>query len=204
MKEYVLLGGGGLALEIAEYMLAEGYSIRGYCSPQEDEVCSALIPYIGDEREKCLKDAYYIIAVGMIALRNKLIGFLRENDLYIGDFISSRAYVSSLASIGNGAVILPFSVISGNPQIGDFLLANYFSNIAHHAKVGNNVVLNPGARINGNCSVGNNVTLGSNSSLIQGTCLENDVEVGILTYPKKVVKGKQMVLAPSGKLLSLT
>lgn len=198
-KEYVLLGGGGLAIEIAEYMLSEGYRLCGYYDPREDADSSAVMPYLGDERHKFSRNVHYIIGAGLISLRSKMISFIEANDLEVGTFISGRAYVSSLAKIGKGSVICPFAVVSGNPNVGNYVLMNIMSNVSHHAVVGNNVVVGPGARVNGHCVLGNNVTLGANAALIPGTKVANDAEIGILTYPRRNVRQNKFILSRPGQ-----
>lgn len=120
-KEYALLGGGGLAIEIAEYMLTEGYSLHGYYAPCEDADSSVILPYLGDERCKFSRNLCYIIGAGLIQLRSKMISFIEANDLEAGTFISRHAYLSSLAKIGKGSVICPQAVVSGNPSIGSYV-----------------------------------------------------------------------------------
>lgn len=198
-KEYAILGGSGLAIELAEYMLTEGYNVCGYYAPQEDTDSSSMMTYLGDERKKFSRNLNYVIGAGLIALRLKMISFLESNDLETASFISNRAYVSSLAKIGKGAVILPFAVVSGHPTIGKYILMNYMSNVAHHAIVGDNVVLAPGARVNGHCSLGNNVTMGANSALVPGTKLGDGIEIGISTFTRKNVNDNVMVINQPGR-----
>lgn len=198
-QECVLLGGGGLAIEIAEYMMTEGYILRGYYDPREDADTSAVIPYLGDERREFSRKVRYIIGAGLIAIRRKMISFIEGNDLTAATFVSRHAYVSSLAKIGKGAVILPFAVVSGNPKIGDYVLMNCASGVAHHVIIGNNVVLSPGARVNGHCTLGNDVTLGTNAALIPGTTVITGAEIGILTYPRRKVRRKNLILSNPGR-----
>lgn len=200
-KEYALLGGGGLAIEIAEYMLSEGYRLCGYYDPREDGDSSAVMPYLGDEQREFSRNVSYIVGAGLTALRLKMISFIENNHLEAGTFISRNAYVSSLANIGKGAVICPFAVVSGNPCMGDYVLMNYMSNVAHHANLGRNVVLAPGARVNGHCTLGNNVSLGANSALVPGTKIGNNIEIGITTFPRKIVRDNVLVVSKPGREL---
>ncbi len=200
-REYALLGGGGLAIEIAEYMLTEGYSLRGYYDPYEDADFSAILPYLGDERHEFSRTFCYIIGAGLIQLRSKMISFIETNDLEAGTFISRHAYISSLAKIGKGSVICPQVVVSGNPSIGNYVLMNIFSNISHHGNIGNNVVVGPGARVNGHCTLGNNVSLGANSALIPGTTIGNNIEIGITTFPRKTVRDDVLIVSKHGREL---
>jgi len=201
MKELALLGGGGLALELIEYMMGEDIKIAGYFAPQEDSDCSQYISYLGDERVNYSKNLKYLLASGLTSLRSKMMNFIESHNLESGQFISRKAHVSSMAKLGKGIVITPFASVTGNPIIGDYVFMNIYSNISHHAVVGNNVVLGPGSRVNGHCSLGNNISLGSNACLIPGTTLAEGVEIGILSYPRRKVSSNKFVLAPPIKAI---
>ncbi|MBQ7199605.1 MAG: hypothetical protein IJS29_10105 [Selenomonadaceae bacterium] len=201
MEEYAILGGGGLALELADLMLNEGKKICGYYSPYEYSLLNSLIPYLGDEKENFNPNLKYLVASGLLPIRKKMIAFIESNNLQAGSFISSRAYVSSSATLGKGAVIFPFAVIDSFASCDAYICLNFHSLIGHNASLGNNVVISPGARVNGNCKVGNNVSIGANAALIQGTVLEDDVEIGILTYPIRKVKRGSFIMSASGRFV---
>lgn len=200
---YILLGGGGFALELMDWMQIDGHRIIGYIDDVEQAACYGYIPYLGSERTAELtREASYIIAVGGIATRKKMIQWIDDNDLPVGSFVSSMALVSYHAHLGRGAVVCPYVSISPSAEIGDFVMLNGASGVGHHAKLGSNVVVGPGARINGRCTVGSNVTFGANSALIPGTTIGDDAEIGIMTYPKKRVEDGQFYLAMPGRQLS--
>lgn len=200
-KEFVLLGGGGLAIELLDYMIAEGKKPTGYYAPMEDSFLHGILPWLGSETEASERRFEYIIASGMVNIRVKIIEFLIMNGLEIGSFISNKSYISSFAEIGKGAVIAPSTLISGNPKIGGFFFLNAQSSVGHHAIVGDNVVVGPGVHITGHCKVGNNVSFGSNSSLIPHTRIGNNSEIAIGTFPKKKVADNRIVISASGVAL---
>lgn len=201
MQDIALLGGGGLALELVEYMMAEDIKIAGYYAPEEDDDCSAYIPYLGDENKNFSTSLRYIVASGIIQIRRKMINFIEEKGLMAGSFISKHAYVSKMAKIGKGAIITPFSAIGGNPVIGDYILMNGGAKVGHHAILGDNIVIGPGAGVLGHCILGNDISLGCNACLIPGTVLGSGVEIGILTYPRKKVKAEKAVMSLPGEMI---
>lgn len=175
---YILLGGGGLAFEIADYMLGEGLEIMGYCAPAENEKLSEFIHYLGNEKETINRSATYIIATGYIDARKRIIDFLQRNSLMIGSFISSKAHVSQFAVIGEGAVIAPNAAITGDAVVGDFLLLNLGSYITHQCVIGSNVVIAPGTIITGCCKVGDNVNFGVLSCTIPKIKIGDNALIG--------------------------
>ena len=202
MRDIVFLGGNGLAIELYEYMKQDGIEIKGYYAPKPDEL-GKWVPYLGDERDGHDQNASYVIASGLISLRSKLIGFVEENNLEAYSYISSRAYISSIASIGKGCVILPNSVVSGDPVIGDYLFMNVAGQIAHQSVVGNNVVVGPGAIVTGSCRIYDNVALGTNVSLIPGTTINTNSEIGIGAVPKKRVREGRYVMVPKAEVVDM-
>lgn len=190
MKEIALLGGGGLAIEILDYMQADGIKPVGYYSPTKDDFLSGILPWLGDERINFDERLFYMIASGYINIRQNMINFIEEKKIKVYTFKSSRSYVSSFAKIGEGSFIGPYSAITGNPVIGKYLLANLYSCICHHSIVGDNVVLGPGAKITGRCKVDNNVFMGINSSLLPESIIGSNVDIGINTFPNNRTKIK--------------
>lgn len=202
MDKIVFLGGNGLAIELYEYMKREGINIYGYYSPKPDSL-SEWVDYLGDESKEFNPEYFYVVASGLIPLRQKMITFMRENHLKPYTYISKLAYVSSMAQVGVGSLIVPNAVVSGNPVIGDYVLMNAFSMIAHQSVVGDNVILSPGVKVTGNCKIGNNVAMGSNVALIPGTRIENNVEISIGAIPKRVVKAGKFVKAPTSEVIDI-
>ena len=201
MEEYAILGGGGMALELADFMLSEDKKICGYYSPEEDKLLNSMIPYLGDERKNFEPKLLYIIASGLIHIRQKMINFIEANDLQAGSFVSKNSQVSKTASIGKGAVIFPFVLVNTFVTLGNYVFVNFHSCIGHNAIVGANSVIGPGARVTGNCKIGNNVALGSNAALVPGSVLEDESEIGILTYPPRKVKAGHFILSEPGRIL---
>lgn len=197
MKNIVLLGGGGLAIELLDYMLQENINPIGYYSPEEDKELSKYLKWLGNERQNYNKEYIYIIASGRIEIRKKMIDFLESHRLKVGSFISKYAYISKFAIIGKGIVATHTAAITGNPIIDDYLFING-SAIGHHAKIGKNVVVGPGVKITGHCQIGNNVSFGANSCLIPGTKIEDNSEIAIGTFPRKRVRCNKIVISKPG------
>ena len=201
MEEFAILGGGGMAVELAELMLSEGKKLCGYYSPTEDVNLNSIIPYLGDEKINFNPNFHYVVASGLINIRKKMIDFIESNNLTAGNFISSKAYVSPSAKLGKGAVIYPFAVVDSFVNFGNYVFVNFSASVGHNSAVKNNVVISPGVRVNGNCKIGNNVSIGSNAALVPGTVIEDDAEIGILTYPTRKVKGGRLILSEPGRAI---
>lgn len=201
MTEIALLGGGGLAIEITDYMRTDGIDIVGYYSPSKESGLSGVLSWLGDENTAFEENLYYVLASGNIEIRQNMIAFLKNNNLKSYTFVSSRSHVSSFSKIGIGAFITPFVAITGNPVIGDYFFANAHSSVGHDTCIGSNVVLGPGARVCGWCNIGNDFSMGANASLLPRAKIGNNVEVAINTYPKKKVLSNTLVFSKPGEQL---
>lgn len=200
--DFFLMGGGAQAIELFEYMRSEGTPPVGYYAPEENKTLSCFLKWLGDERKTDIDPkAHYMIAVGLIEIRKRIITFLEERCLVVGSFVSKHAYVSSLAVLGKGIVVAPMASITGNAVIGDYVLINMHSAIAHDTIIGNDVVIGPGAMVTGHCVVGNHVTLGANSALLPSTVVEENSEIGILTFPRKRVKEGTIFISAPGDVV---
>lgn len=203
MEEYILLGGGGFAIELYQYMVSDGKKIKGYYAMEEDRELSKYIPWLGFEGEKTDTEldhsAQYIVAVRVLKLRKKLINFINEHNLIAGNFIHSSVYLSELAQIGKGIVAFPRAMITGNPIIGDYFFIDCLAMVSHGDVIGNNVVVGPAATITGDCIIGDNVTFGVNAAVLPGTKIGNNVEIAINSYPQRKVPDNSSVITTPGK-----
>ena len=103
-EKYYFLGGGGFAIELYEYMSAEGKNVAGYYAQEENPALSRFIPWRGDmdktPYDKFDREGKYILAIRLIRFRDKVIKFMEEMDLEAGSFISRLAYYSKFAKLG--------------------------------------------------------------------------------------------------------
>ena len=80
---YIMLGGGGFALELYGYMKDDGCEVKGYYAQEEHAELSEWIPWLGDTDtvldEDLDKEAEYIITVRLIKYRKKMIRFIEEH-----------------------------------------------------------------------------------------------------------------------------
>lgn len=200
---YYFLGGGGFAIELYEYMSAEGKNVIGYFAQENNPELSQYIPWLGDmdntPYDNFDRKGKYILAIRLIKFRDKVIKFMEDMDLEAGSFISKLAYYSKYAQIGKGAVVFPNAMITGNPVVGDFLFMDAFSIISHGDVMGSNIVIGPGVIITGDSEIGDGVTFGVNSAILPGTVIGSNVEIAINTYPNRRVPDGSSILTPPGK-----
>ena len=207
MAKYILLGGGGFSLELQSFMKEDGHEILGYYALEESPDLVGVLPWLGStddvKPEELDREAEYIVAVRLLKYRLKMIKFIRDNNLKAGSYIHSEVYCSPAVKLGEGAVVFPRAMMSGNAKTGDFFFMDSLSIISHGDEIGDNVVLGPSVTICGDCKIGDNVTFGVNSALLPGTVVGSNCEIAINTYPARVVKDNSTILTEPGKNIGI-
>jgi sugar O-acyltransferase (sialic acid O-acetyltransferase NeuD family) len=176
----ILIGGGGLALEIASYILDLNSEIKilGYLDDKED--CAIKrhhrnLIYFGSLFTNNIPlEAALIIGVNDVLLRRKLFLHYKsklKNSFFT--FVHPTAYVASSAKIGEGCVIAPHSIVSSNSVLSDNVLLNVFCGIGHESLIGSHTVLSPYTVVNGSTNVGESCFFGSRATLFQDLKIGN-------------------------------
>ncbi len=178
MTKVILIGAGGHAAEIDEYIR---YAQRS-SGNQELEVAGFLDddpeaysryrfsgPFLGSiKAHEIRRDCRYIIGIANIRYRRPIIErFLEAGGRFL-TFIHPAAYVSESAQIGAGVVIAPSVNVGPNVKIGDFTLLNARASMGHDTSVGRYNFISPNVCFSGFTSVGEDNLFGINSATIPG------------------------------------
>ena len=196
MDKILLIGAGGHARSCIDVLEEENqFEIAGLIEKSESISNESLgYPVIGtDDNLKVLRQQYKnaLITVGQIKspkIRIKLYQLLKELDFTLPVIVSSQAYVSKHAQIGEGSIIMHGVIINANAKIGNNCIINNKSLIEHDAVIGDHCHIATGAIINGEVSVGNEtfigsgavtkqaISIGKNCVIGAGVVLKNDIE----------------------------
>ena len=196
MDKIILVGAGGHARSCIDVLEEENqFEIAGLIEKGESISNESLgYPVIGtDDDLKILRQEYKnaLITVGQIKspkIRIKLYQLLKELDFILPVIISSQAYVSKHAQIGEGSVIMHGVIINANAKIGNNCIINNSALIEHDAVIGDHCHIATGAIINGEVSVGDKsfvgsgvvtkqaISIGKNCVIGAGVVLKNDIE----------------------------
>ena len=196
MDKILLIGAGGHARSCIDVLEEENqFEIAGLIEKAESISNASLgCPVIGtDDDLKALRQQYKnaLITVGQIKspkIRIKLYQLLKELDFTLPVIVSSQAYVSKHAQIGEGTIIMHGVIINANAKIGNNCIINNRALIEHDAVIGDHCHIATGAIINGEVSVGDEtfigsgaltrqaISIGENCVIGAGVVLKNDIE----------------------------
>lgn len=122
--------------------------------------------------------AFFVIAIGNTAVRQRLFGQLTGRGLTPATVVHPSSFISSRASLEPGVVIYPNCSVSLNARIGANVLVNYNCSISHGVEIAPHCNITPGVNLAGNVRVGGRCFLGIGSAVIEKTTLCDGVTLG--------------------------
>ena len=168
MKELAIIGAGGFGKEVMSYVSNKA---TFYVS---DHIAATPIRPLS-QLDCDRSDA--VIAIGNPLARQTIANILRHGQEF-ANVIHEVTCIGDSVSLGHGAIITPFAVITVDCTIGTHFQANLHSDVGHDCVIGNFVTLAPSARISGRCTIGNRVYIGTNAVIKEGISICDDVIIG--------------------------
>ncbi|MGV8083268.1 MAG: acetyltransferase [Coriobacteriia bacterium] len=204
-KPIVILGAGGLAREVAEYVQASGaFELHGFVDVdpmRRGEVLNG-VPIIGVLGDLPEGSGWWGVAgAGDIAPRRRQVAEMLEAGLAPATVVHPAAVVSPSASVGAGTIVAPTSVISSNAVIADHSLVNYGATIGHDVTVGECCVVGPGARVSGWCTLEPGCYLGAGAIILPRITIGTGATIGAgAVVTRDVPPGMTVVGVPAVEL----
>lgn len=185
-KILFIFGGKSTAIEIGEIANLEKdfeqiYYIINEEKTKKNQIYEKELQGFCKRTEK-QKKLFYIISMSNISIRLKCLQLAEQFHLKPFSIISSSAYISPTAQIGDGVYIAPNTSISSNALLKGNSIINYNVTIGHDTIISENCIFNPGCSIGGNVTIGKNVLIGSNAFIFQGKIIGDNTQVDALTY----------------------
>ena len=201
MKELVIVGCGGFAAELTEYIeqnntaIPSNLVIKGYIDVDAETHQSYALPfpYLGNGEEINLNEIELIIAIGDATIRNAVFEKFKSMGGYFYTFIHHTASISKSAVIGNGVVICPNVIIGPKAEVRDNCLLNYNSAIAHDCSIDVGNVFSPAVVVTGYVKIGRENLFGVGSKITPSISIGNNnkIQAGLVVTQdipdKKVV-----------------
>ena len=175
MKQVLLVGAGGHCKSCIDVIEQIGeWQIAGIVDRKDSGVTDVLgYPVMGsDEELPELRKTYEFafVTVGQIAspeLKIKLFNKLKDLDFKQPGLVSPLAYVSKHATIGEGTIVMHYSIVNAAAKVGDNCIINSKALIEHDAVVESHCHISTVATINGGVIVGGQSFIGSHATTKQ-------------------------------------
>jgi sugar O-acyltransferase (sialic acid O-acetyltransferase NeuD family) len=188
MKELIIIGAGGFGREVLQYALdmkASSESIKWNIAGFIDDNLSALDGYeceyevlgkISDH--KISPNNVYLCAIGNPLIKMKICqDFLSRGAQFI-NIIHPTAQIGRTCKFGVGNVFCPYSVITTDVTIGDFVFINLHSSCGHDAVIQSGCTLSSYCDITGYVKLEQGVFLGSHASVCPSVNVGSYAKIG--------------------------
>ncbi len=125
-------------------------------------------PYLGTCDKACdfINEYAFIVAIGNIAVRQKITRSLLAQGACLARVISPDAVIAADVTIGEGTVICPGVVINTGTAIGNGVIINTSSSVDHDCHVGDFCHVAVGAHLCGTVNVGDGCWISAGATVI--------------------------------------
>ena len=177
----ILIGGGGHCVSVIDVIENDNkFNILGILDSNIKENNVLGYKILGGDNlipELVNENTYFLITVGQIksySTRKKIAEILIENKAKLATIISTLAYVSKHATIGEGSIIMNGALVNAKSTIGKNCIINTKSNVEHGVSIGDFCHLSTCAVINGDSVIGNGTFIGSNATISNGISIKEN------------------------------
>ena len=131
---------------------------------------SGIVNVLGVELSIVVSKAAFALAMGKPQLKRMVVEKLKSRGAHFAAVIHPTALVSPFAHYGEGLVMFPYSKLSCNSTVGDFV-SILTTPIGHDNEIGDYTM------ISGGCNIVRNVKIGKDVFVAAGVCIAQDVVV---------------------------
>lgn len=188
MKEVILIGAGGHAAELRDYIRYNNLStgrdeirVAGYIDddPSTYEHYGFAEPFLGSIKDHQVSSEHrYLMAIANLKYRQPIIERFLAAGADLMGFIHPTALISPSAEIHPTVVISHNASVGPKAKIGKFNMLNSRCTIGHDTVLGEYNFISPQVALSGNTKIGNGNLLGTNSATIPGVTIGNNNLIG--------------------------
>ena len=154
MKKIIIAGAGGFGRELLQWIkdvnkVRPTWEIMGFIDDDLHALDGVAIDYsvIGTIKDWLPKeDEEFALAFGSPELKRKIVAILKEKGAKFATIIHPTALLSEFAHYGEGFIMFPYSKLSCNSTVGDFVTL-LSTPIGHDNEIGDYTVISGGCNI---------------------------------------------------------
>lgn len=170
MSSLLIIGAGGHGRSVLDLVLSLGNYDKIAFATNEDHDCPILGYSLLDERALSPEFVHkqfdaVVVAIGDNRARLDKVCTLSKAGVILPPLVHPRAYVSPLASLGEGSIVLAGAVVNAFANIGLACIVNTHAVVEHECRISDGVHLSPGVVVAGGSSIGEGAWLCANSGV---------------------------------------
>jgi len=211
MKNLIIIGAGQFGREVyawakqtQEYEVE--WQIKGFLDDRKDALknfnyavpiiapCEKYMPELGD---------IFIPAIGNPGDKKRCCAIILGRGGFFTNIVHPTVVFGENCKIGTGVVLCPYSVVSCEAVIGNFVSVNLHVTVGHDVVIGDYSQINPNVSLGGFSVLKEGVVIGSNASILPEAVVEDFAVVGAGSVVLRKVKTHQTVFGvPANPIVS--
>lgn len=179
-REIAVIGSGGHAVSVLDAAISAGFQPVAIVDPLTTLPEVFGLPVIPDVSSLHLGAVALCLGIGKNHLRQRVFEDIRGvfPDCRFPSIVHRTAWVSPLAQVGEGTVILSQASVGPHAKTMTGALINTGASLDHDSSLGEFASLAPGGRTGGNVSIGARSMVGLNAAIMQGVSVGHDSVIG--------------------------
>lgn len=186
LKNLIIIGAGGFGREIygwARQTKENGISwrIKGFLDDNEKaldnfkydvDILSGIREYRPEAND------LFVCAIGNMKLKKQIIAMILKKNGRFANIIHPTVVIGDNVRLGTGIILCPYSVVSSNAVLGDFVCVNLHASVGHDVKIGDWSFVGTGSAVNGNAVLDNSVFMGGHVIILPKSSIGAGTVVG--------------------------
>ena len=186
MKNLLIIGARGFGREI--FSLASqchGYNIewiiKGYLDDKKDALDSfpGFPPIISSVESYVVEpDDVFVCALGNVVQKSRYVNMIKGKGGTFISLVHTASLIYHGTSYGEGLILFPYTVVTCNVRIGNFVTILPFSVLGHDVSLGDYCHLNSYSFLGGFVKAGSFITINTGATIIPDMQIGNHAVIG--------------------------
>ncbi len=205
----IVVGGGGFGRELmcwVEDCAAAGSlpALAGFIDDKPDAL-PAYAPRLGSVQDYQPEEGDLLaLAIAKPAVKRRVTRLLKDRGAHFARVIHPSTTVVRTATMGEGVVMCPQTMLMPDSRVGDFVTILNFSGVGHDSVVGDYTTFSSLCDVTGNVTVGADVFVGAGARLLPGIKVGDGALIGAgATVVRSVKPGNTVYVAPPKTLKTM-
>lgn len=154
--------------QLATDLIGAGRLVFVDDAPQTEKINGHRILRYDDFLAMPADQHWLAIAIANSRVRELIAGRMVADGVMPWSVRASQSVVMDDVTLGEGALLSPFTCLTSNIRVGRYFHGNLYSYVEHDCVIGDFVTFAPGVQCNGNVRIGDHAYIGAGAIIRQG------------------------------------